>query len=541
MKTNNTPYRQNGEAFEHVNDDFGNKHSQEHSDKVAGMHVEWSQENDRVTQMAGLTYFVEFLGTTNLFEHFVQRCPLSYQSNNAPDKRDILGTLLLSVLSGHSRYAHMNALRGSRLDAELLKLAHIPSEDSVRSALRKLVATEAAQSKTRSWLSSCSEQFYPGVLEEPWVLDVDVTVKPLYGKQEGAVRGYNPGKPGRPSHAYHSFWVAHLRLCLDVHVHPGNQTQGAFGLGRLLDWLKERPVEQRPEFVRGDISYGTQKWMQQLECLGVAYLFRLKQTKSVKNLIGFIERENDWTQSPLGWSYCQSTLKLSGWDRSRRVVIYRRVHRHKVSSKTKAAALPDSAEESDQQQQQQQQQQLPLELVEEEFTVYEYAAYVTTLEHPPGDIRELYNPRADNENSYDELKNQWGWCGFTLKDLARSELMACLIALIYNWWSLYTKLVDEEIAREAITSRPMFLMHIAKASNHQSMRFLVIFCSHVHSYRIREKLETAAQRLKQWASLTAEQLKTRCLWKRIIDHILSHHQSFSSQNYRAPPMIEAPA
>jgi len=35
------------------------------------------------------------------------------------------------------------------------------------------------------------------------VLDVDTTIKPLYGEQEGAELGYNPHKPGRPSHCYH--------------------------------------------------------------------------------------------------------------------------------------------------------------------------------------------------------------------------------------------------------------------------------------------------------------------------------------------------
>ncbi len=347
------------------------------------------------------------------------------------------------------------------------------------------------------------------------------------------MRGYNPGKPGRPSHAYHSFWVAHLRLCLDVQVQPGNQTQGSFGLGRVLEWLKQRPAQQRPEFVRGDISYGTEKWMQQLEELGVAYLFRLKQTKGVKEWIHFIERENNWEQSPTGWSYCESTLQLSGWSRSRRVVVYRRAHRRKVSSKPKSAQLPGPTGESE--------QQLALELVEEELTHHEYAIYVTALKHPAGEIRCRYNPRGDNENGYDELKNQWSWCGFTLQDIARSELMACLIALIYNWWSLYTKLVEEEIAREAITSRPMFLMHVAKASTHERTRSLVIFCAHAQSAQIKEKLERAALRLKQWALLTAEQLKVRSLWKRIIGHILSHHRNFRGQGDRAPPMIEASA
>lgn len=530
MKNKNTPHRQNGDPFDPVNAASSTEdHSTPSASVAAGMRVHWSDQSKRVTQMAGLAYFVQFLETTGLFDHFVQSCPLTYQSNNAPHKRAVLGTILLSVLSGHTRYAHMSALSGNGLDAELLKMNSIPGEDSIRSALRKLVESEENAQEARSWLSGCFEQFHQGVLEVPWVLDVDTTVKPLYGKQQGAVLGYNPTKPGRPSHAYHSFWVAHLRLCLGVQVHPGNQTAGSFGLGSLLDWLKERPSGQLPQFIRGDISYGTQTWMQELEALEVAYLFKLKQTRGVKELIGLSERQSQWTSDFSGWHYCESSLQLSGWDCSRRVVIYRRTHRRKMATSKGATALSGPVERVE---------QLPLELVDEEDTVsYEYAVYVTSLTQPAGQIRALYNTRADNENCYDELKNQWGWCGFTLRDLARSELMAGLIALIYNWWSLYTKLVDEQIAREAITSRPMFLLHIAKMSTHQSMRTLVIFCAHVQAKQIQEKLEAAARRLKKWARLTAEQLKSRSLWKRIIEHILAHHRSFGGQNYRAPPML----
>jgi len=41
----------------------------------------------------------------------VADCPLLFTSPNAPRKRDVLGTLLLSVLAGHRRYAHVTALR----------------------------------------------------------------------------------------------------------------------------------------------------------------------------------------------------------------------------------------------------------------------------------------------------------------------------------------------------------------------------------------------------------------------------------------------
>lgn len=62
------------------------------------------------------------------------------------------------------------------------------------------------------------------MLEVPWILDMDTTVKPLYGKQEGAVVGYNPQKPGRPSHSYHTYSIANLRLILDVEVEAGNHS-----------------------------------------------------------------------------------------------------------------------------------------------------------------------------------------------------------------------------------------------------------------------------------------------------------------------------
>ncbi len=528
MKNNNTPNRQNVDHLDQVNDSSSAGKQSSASPSVSGIHVQWSDQSKRVTQMAGLAYFVQFLETTGLFEQFVESCPLSYKSNNAPDKRAVLGTILLSVLNGHTRYAHMSALSGNGLDAELLKMESIPSEDSIRSALRKLVDSPQCAEKARSWLSGCFEQFHEGVFQVPWILDVDATVKPLYGKQQGAVLGYNPTKPGRPSHVYHSFWVAHLRLCLDVQVHPGNQSAGSFGLGNLLEWLKQRPSQQLPQFVRGDISYGTQKWMQELEALEVDYLFKLKQTKGVKELIAMSELQSEWTSDFSPWQYCESTLQLSGWDCSRRVVIYRRAHRRKAEAAKETPELCGPVQENE---------QLPLELVEEEALSYEYAVYITSLSRSAGQIRALYNPRADNENCYDELKNQWGWCGFTLRDLARSELMARLIALIYNWWSLYTKLVDEQIAREAITSRPMFLLHIAKMSTHQSMRTLVIFCAHAQAREIREKLEATARRLKEWAKLTAEQLKARSLWKRIIEHILANHRTFGCQNYRAPPIL----
>jgi hypothetical protein len=65
-----------------------------------------------VSSLGQMPFFIEFLKMSWLFEDWVKDCPLEYKSPNAPQERDVLGTILLSVLAGHWRYAHISALRG---------------------------------------------------------------------------------------------------------------------------------------------------------------------------------------------------------------------------------------------------------------------------------------------------------------------------------------------------------------------------------------------------------------------------------------------
>jgi hypothetical protein len=81
------------------------------ADTFAGrVHVEWDAAAP-VTPFGQLPFFIDYLKQAGLFEAWVADCPLSLTSPNAPKKRDLLGTVLLSVLAGHRRYAHITALR----------------------------------------------------------------------------------------------------------------------------------------------------------------------------------------------------------------------------------------------------------------------------------------------------------------------------------------------------------------------------------------------------------------------------------------------
>ena len=158
------------------------------------VHVEWDPQA-AVTPLGQLPFFTEFLQVSGRFDPWVDSCPLRLTSPNAPKKRDVLGTVMLAILAGHQRYAHISALRGDTINPPLLGMSAVVSEDSVRGNLGKMDETAGVK-----WLQGHLDYCVAPLLNEPWILDVDVTVKPLYGHQEGAVKGYNPHKPGRPSH-----------------------------------------------------------------------------------------------------------------------------------------------------------------------------------------------------------------------------------------------------------------------------------------------------------------------------------------------------
>ena len=403
---------------------------------------------------------------------------LSYTSPNAPDKREVLATLLLSVLAGQRRYAHIDALRADTLAPTLLGVDKLVSEDSARRAF-KPVDEEASQ----RWLEGHLKRSYEELLEEDWILDVDATVKPLYGKQEGARLGYNPAKPGRPSHVYHSYMAANIRLLLGVEVQPGNQTAPSYAQPRLWAFLDELGPDRQPKLLRGDAHWGSEQAMLGAEQRGVDYLFRLRQTAGVKRLITRLFASDEWAPAGQG---VRSQLQLQGWSRSREVIVLRRQMRDSLAFDQSVGQQP---------------RQLSLGLTEvvEGGVLYEYAVLVTSLDEELQATAQLYRDRGDAENNFDELKNQWGWTGYTTKDLNRSRVMAGVIALVYNWWGLFTRLASGAKG-EAITTRPLLLHGIARRTRHGHQTAVTITSLHPRARRIKTALQQASAFLALGAS-----------------------------------------
>jgi hypothetical protein len=196
-----------------------------------------------------------------------------------PRKRDLLGTVLLSVLPGYRRYAHITALRCDPVNPPLL-------------GMRKVLSN---------------------------------------GEQEGAELGSNPHKPGRPPavagaglHCYHTYMLSNLRLVLSVDVQPGDQHNVKHAAGALWSLLDRWDRGRWPRLLRGDLSWGIEPVMAQAEQRNLAYLFRLRTTKNVSRALQRAMAQSDGSDAGQGWQGKQTRLRLKGWSRQRRVILLRR-------------------------------------------------------------------------------------------------------------------------------------------------------------------------------------------------------------------------
>ena len=460
------------------------------------VYIDWDHDTP-VTPLGQLSFFIEFLKCTELFDHWVSTCPLKLMSPNAPKLRDVLGTILLSVLSGHTRYSHITTVRTDKVNAPLLGMNKIVSEDSVRRALTKIPEIEGQE-----WMANELKHCYSEILNIPWILDVDTTIKCLYGHQEGAVVGYNPKKPGRPAHSYHTYMIANIRMILDVEVMPGNETTSSHTLPNLFSWLDGIPKENYPEFIRGDCAFGTNQVMMACEERELSYLFKLKQTPNVKRFISQKMVSGVWENAGQGWQGSSGYLQLMGWKAPRNVVILRRKIKKELGIiDNKKLIGQESFQFAD---------------MGEDIDAYEYAALVTNMASEIITLGSHYRDRADSENNFDELKNQWGWSGYTTKDLHRCRLMARMIALIYNWWTLFVRLIEPEHHLEAITSRPLLLHAVGKQIQHAGHKIIQVCSNHAKFKNIEKALSDLSSFFKTLRSC-AEQLSIKERMRRVLN------------------------
>ena len=430
----------------------------------------------------GLVPWAAFLKKTGIFEVLANTSPVTRTSNNAMSVYDIIMSFSLTALCDGKHFSDVDRLRHDPAIPKLFGMGRIASDDTIRRYFQSIDIAEA-----RSWLLLASKPIR-SALPKQYIADWDSTVITRYGEQEDAVVGYNPTKRGRPSHHPLLAVVANTRLCLHYSHRPGNTVASTDCIDAMTGALEYCGPKHRPWLNRGDSGFSTNEIMSWHENTPEAphYLFKLRMTNNIKR--AFAEIDEDQWQGNRDFGVLQvaeKILQLPSWDNPRRVVFGRRL-----------------------------QGVIPKERSGEFWDIYkhEYEAYVTDLPIEQANcwqIVDLYRKRADCENVFDELKNQWGFAGFCSQSAQVTETAARLLLLTYNLWTLFSRLMRPEKHIEAETSRRWYMLiaaQLVKTGRQCTMKISV-------SQQWLKDLLDGYKRVLYWLNLTAPQLE---FWQPIL-------------------------
>ena len=364
-----------------------------------GKKVELRETLRAITPVGGLTVFFEFLRKIGYAEQVKGALPFRLTSPNAIDPVETYTAFLMAVLAGARRFAHAGLLRADRALQAVVGMKRFPSDDTLRNLFKRFTQGQVYRFYSRLWA------WQLGRLEaraEGWSLDLDSMVFERYGHQEGARKGHNPRKHGRPSHHPLLAVLAEAHFILHGWLRSGN-----CGAARgVVEFLKEALAllgTRHPiRVVRADAGFFDDQLLTFLEQRGLTYIVVARLTRWLKREAAHIE---DWRALDPFYSVGEFQLQLYGWDRPRRFVVIReRLQENKDSVGRKLLDLPG----------------------------YTFRLLVTNREEVPELIWRDYNQRADVENRIAELKYDLAADDFCLREFFATEAAFCAILMLFN-------------------------------------------------------------------------------------------------------------
>ena len=191
--------------------------------------------DDSLTGVAGLVGFGRFTSDIGLDRKLAERFDDMKSGPNLVYRMGIQMRLLLdAIVADEDRVFGIEALAADRLFCRLAG-GTVPSIDTL---YRDLQRFDEASLATLEELMA--EQGIIGLHRSPQGLhvDIDTTVEPLFGHQEGALPGPNPRYHGRPSYHPLLACIAETATCIGGQLRPGDRGFGERDVATILGWLR---------------------------------------------------------------------------------------------------------------------------------------------------------------------------------------------------------------------------------------------------------------------------------------------------------------
>jgi hypothetical protein len=362
---------------------------------VKPFRVEFS--DNKLTGNAGLVHlgrFAKKLGLLNILDRHIS---ISRGENARYDAPSAITMLMLGALSGVKHLSHMLLLKRDTVIRQLCNWDNFPHHSTLGRIFKLFRHRHCNE------LSEAENEARRKVWSKQWVgrvtLDLDSSVRGVYGSQEGAAKGYNPHKKGQKSYHPVFCFLAENRECLHHWFRCGDAYTGNGASEFIKECYSRLPKRIWKIIFRGDSGFFCGRNLDVIEDHQDEYLFKA----SFKGLTKLLMAQS-WrpVRRQLGWECTEFTYACHGWTRVRRFVAVRRL----VKEDTEGRLFPQPH--------------------------YEFFCYVTNLDLTPWKAHKFYGKRSTSENWIEWCKNQMAAGSILSQDFWANSAMFQTCILAYN-------------------------------------------------------------------------------------------------------------
>jgi len=267
--------------------------------------------------------------------------------------------------------------------------------------------------------------------KEMWI-DIDSSVKTVFGKQPGAEKGYNSTAKGKKSYHPQIAFCSMTKEILQAWLRCGSSHTGN-GIVEFYRQLRAQIDVKTRLVCRNDSGYFNGEFFDECDTHGDGYLVKVK----MRGLKGLLSSQK-WSavKNQDGWEQTDFKYQCGNWGTERRFVAVRREKENKEMEDLQGEFF-DNKE-------------------------YDYFCYVTTEDMTPWETHKSYGQRATCETWIEECKNQTALVGITTKSFWANSTLFQAAVLSYNlfrWMALASG--DENLIRMEPETVRCFMIRVA--------------------------------------------------------------------------------
>lgn len=425
-----------------------------------------------MTSYGGFSLLAMFFEKIRLKEALTKIIPVTELSPNSKGIYSKCLAYALVVYAGGNRFSHLVYLGFHATLSKLFGVDNLPSASTTLTRLFGKIKTMKAVEEMSLGLWMFLEGLIPWAkIIEDW-LTFDSTVLERYGKQEGVKRGYNPKKKGRGSHHPLLAFLNKSKYVVHLWNRPGNATSHNNIIGFFESAYERIRRHIKVSGIITDSGFYIEEFIKLLEEKGLIYIIAVRLYQPLQRKI---YGQKEWKVVDEGIWITEFTYCHDKWEKERRYIAIRQdiKRREKAMGKT-------------------------LPLFKGDFNVegFRYSVWITNSTAAPKEVWDKCRPRANDENTLKELKEDFALGGFSMKNFYSTEAAMLIRVFIYNLFVLFRhEVFDKKEKTERLTTL-RYKYFVLPAQMGKTGRSLVLRIS-VIEQKVRMKLIHLFNRIEQ--------------------------------------------